>query len=137
MYSRKHQTYLNENDNTSAKKSCDHHASQLRDAENTTLSADAQWRTPGPWTSVTGWGHVYSVFLKKIVAFQVFTKNVNWDGSSGAMDPEALKQNLYQLKKEHDFVPYCVITDADTKSNVVLKEFNEKFNVNVLRGLGM
>ena len=53
------------------------------------------------------------------------------------MDPEALKYNLYQLYKEHGFAPKCVITDADTKSGLILDEFNEKFKLKVERGLGM
>lgn len=103
--------------------------------EGDTVSADAQWRTPG-FVSPTGWGHVYSTYHKKIICFKVFTKNVNWDGSSGSMDPEALKQNLYQLKEEHNFVPGCVITDADTSSGVVLQNYNKKYKVDVDRGLG-
>ena len=117
-----------------ASESCNYYASQMQDGD--TVSADAQWRTPG-FVSPTGWGHIYSTKHKKIIAFKVYTKSVNWDKSSGAMDPAALEHNLNRLKKEHNFVPGCVIVDADAKSNLVLEEFNKKHKTKIQRGLGM
>ena len=71
-------------------------------------------------------GHLYDPKNKKILAFKVFTKSVNWDGSSQAMDPAALKHCLYQLKKDHGFVAGAVLTDADSKTDTVVDEFNLK-----------
>ena len=136
MHRKKHQTHANNCDETLANKSCDYYASNLHEG-NGVLSADAQWRTPGCFTSESGWGHLYSTHHKKIVAFKIYTRSVNWDGSSGAMDPAALKHNLNHLYNEYKFVPKCVIVDADAKSNLVLQDFNKEHKSNTLRGLGM